>query len=207
MPLYRALCRTACVGPWLEVCHAMEATDIALADLRFSDRRKSANQLTTVYSLSNFMRYCFSALRNLCGCTREGEHFIIPLQKKRDKMKQSEVRPPAVIGNSERTYVSALRLHLGASILRNLVWLMTGDGSDFDQTIFIATPGLGSGHVRCAVCLPASKQYTTDGHLLPLLLVMEGGGFILGQPEDGQKHCRKLADEVSGTNLLASLPR
>ena len=30
----------------------------------------------------------------------------------------------------------------------------------------------------------------------PLLLVFEGGGFILGQPEDGQKQDRRLADEV-----------
>jgi hypothetical protein len=26
--------------------------------------------------------------------------------------------------------------------------------------------------------------------------VFEGGGFILGQPEDGQQHDRRLSDEV-----------
>lgn len=78
---------------------------------------------------------------------------------------------------------------------------MSGDGSAFDQVFFIPTPGLGTGQVRCAVCLPNNKQATTDGKLCPLLLVMEGGGFVLGQPEDGQSRCRRLADEVRRTCL------
>lgn len=74
---------------------------------------------------------------------------------------------------------------------------MSGDGSDFDKIICVDTPGLGSGQVRCAVCLPPVFGLPCENQLRPLLLVFEGGGFILGQPEDGQLHDRRLANEVS----------
>lgn len=81
-----------------------------------------------------------------------------------------------------------------ASLLRTWVWWLSGDGSDFDETVYVDTPGLGSGRVRCAICYPAGDTFA--GRLRPLLLVFEGGGFILGQPEDGQRQDRMLADAV-----------
>lgn len=106
---------------------------------------------------------------------------------------------PTVVHGPQRPLLSALRLHAGAAVLRNLVWLATGDGSDFDDTLSVPTDGLGSGRVRCAICHPrGTHPASPPGRPRPLLLVLEGGGFVLGQPEDGQKHCRRLADEASG---------
>ena len=84
--------------------------------------------------------------------------------------------------------------------LRRLVATFSGDGKAFDQVIKIPTPGLGDGNVSASVCLPQSKN--PAGGRLPCVLVLEGGGFILGEPNDGQDMCREMADEV-GSNMEA----
>jgi len=92
--------------------------------------------------------------------------------------------------------LTGLRLHVGAAILRNLVWLMTGNGQDYDEKFYVPTPGLGAGRVRCAACRPSKAATASKEEPLPLVLVLQGGGFVLGQPEDGQKHDRRISDEV-----------
>lgn len=112
-------------------------------------------------------------------------------------MVQETVPEPKVVDRSSRTILDALYVHVGASALRNFVWLMSGDGKDFDDFINIKTPGLGSGQVRVAICRPHSTQSSQVDEPRPLVLVLEGGGFVLGQPEDGQKHDRKIAEQVN----------
>jgi len=106
-------------------------------------------------------------------------------------MKQSAVTAPLV--TSGPGLFAAFRIHVLASLFRNYVWWLSGNGSDFDEVVYVDTPGLGSGRVRCAICYPAND---TSLKSCPLLLVFEGGGFILGQPEDGQRQDRRLADEL-----------
>ena len=92
------------------------------------------------------------------------------------------------------TTFDRLKIHVVAYVLRLYVWYISGDGVDFDRVTTIETPGLGSGQARCAICLPRSSVVASEAK--PLILVFEGGGFILGQPEDGQQHDRRLSDEV-----------
>lgn len=110
---------------------------------------------------------------------------------------QVEIPEPVVVTGPRRKILTDVYLHAGAAVLRNLVWYLTaGDGKDFDRITSVVTPGLGTGHVRIAICKPHPVGAATESDTKPLLLVLEGGGFILGQPEDGQKHDRRLADEV-----------
>lgn len=112
-------------------------------------------------------------------------------------MKQSDISAPVVTQGPDRPFWATLRLHVGSLILRNLVWLLTGDGNDYDEILYVPTPGLGDGRVRCVVCRPSRSAGVSKGGQAPLVLVLQGGGFILGQPEDGQKHDRKISDEVT----------
>ena len=112
-------------------------------------------------------------------------------------MEQINVAAPRVTSDSTSTWITGfatLRIHIIAYVLRLYVWYISGDGADFDRITTVDTPGLGSGQVRCAICLPRSPNLANQAQ--PLILVFEGGGFILGQPEDGQKHDRRLSDEV-----------
>jgi hypothetical protein len=109
-------------------------------------------------------------------------------------MKQADISIPKVVSGPSLPLLAGVKLHTLAFILRTCVWCISGDGSKFDRVIYVSTPGLGTGRVRCAVCLPEDPHRRVGS--LPLLLCFEGGGFILGQPEDGQEHCRRLADEV-----------
>lgn len=111
-------------------------------------------------------------------------------------MKQSEVAAPVVVSGPWRPILTGLRLHVGAAVLRNLVWLMSGNGQDYDENFYVPTPNLGTGRVRCAACRPSRVSSTSREEPLPLVLVLQGGGFVLGQPEDGQKHDRRISDEV-----------
>jgi len=112
-------------------------------------------------------------------------------------MEQSKVAAPRIISDSTSTLITGfdrLRIQVIAYVLRLYVWYISGDGADFDRITTVETPGLGSGQVRCAICLPRSSVLANEAK--PLILVFEGGGFILGQPEDGQQHDRRLSDEV-----------
>lgn len=108
-------------------------------------------------------------------------------------MDQSAILPPKVTSGHGYSWPYTLYLYAAAVILRNVVSYMTA-GEKFDREISIGTPGLGAGKVRCCVCVPAE-----DGSELapkPLTIVLEGGGFVLGEPKDGWRNDRKLADEV-----------
>jgi hypothetical protein len=112
-------------------------------------------------------------------------------------MKQSNVAAPRVLTDPSSNWITTfdrLKIRAIAFVLRLYVWYTSGDGADFDRVTTIETPGLGSGQARCAICLPRSSVVASEAK--PLILVFEGGGFILGQPEDGQQHDRRLSDEV-----------
>lgn len=81
---------------------------------------------------------------------------------------------------------------------------MTGSGKDFNRVVVIQTPGLGQGNVRCALSFPTSVDLGDQPSNLPgfpLVVVLEGGGFVLGQPEDGERNDRLVADKVSRMSL------
>ncbi|OJJ01770.1 hypothetical protein ASPVEDRAFT_83298 [Aspergillus versicolor CBS 583.65] len=71
---------------------------------------------------------------------------------------------------------------------------LSGTGDLFDKSLYVSTPGLGEGHVQVSVCVPNGPS-ASDGPK-PLVLVMEGGGFVLGQPNDGEHVVRSLSDTV-----------
>lgn len=112
-------------------------------------------------------------------------------------MELSDIPTPAVTRGPGWPILTATRIAVGAAFFRTMVWLMTGDGKDYDDFVEVPTPGLGVGRVRCAVCLPPKADQASKELQAPLVLVLQGGGFVLGQPEDGQQHDRKIADEVS----------
>lgn len=116
-------------------------------------------------------------------------------------MDPSEIPHPQVIGGKGYGWLYALYLHLGAAILRTVVWSMTGTGKDFDRVVMIQTPGLGQGKVRCALSFPVSVDIGDQPSEIlsqyPLVLVLEGGGFVVGQPEDGEQNNRLFATKVS----------
>jgi acetyl esterase len=76
--------------------------------------------------------------------------------------------------------------------------MLTGPYGIFDQTLSVETPGLGEGHVHISVCLPRAASVATEleREARPLILVIEGGGFVLGQPSDGGHIDRMLCDRV-----------
>ncbi|KAK2811310.1 hypothetical protein FQN50_002186 [Emmonsiellopsis sp. PD_5] len=98
-------------------------------------------------------------------------------------------------------------LHMGAVLFRLLVRAVSpGTGKLFDKWVTVDTPGLGEGKVQCALCFPRSSGEQAVGDRngdskatlpLPLLLVADGGGFISGQPKDGEKGDRLLADKTN----------
>jgi hypothetical protein len=77
---------------------------------------------------------------------------------------------------------------------------MSGTNDGFDLEVEVPTEGLGAGSVTCNVWLPDLLSRPSEGS--PLILIMEGGGFILGHPKDGRKNNRRLAQEVRGCFLL-----
>lgn len=89
-------------------------------------------------------------------------------------------------------------IHTMSWVLRKGLATMTGNGALFDKQLTVPTPGLGEGHVRISVCLPRSKDPANEQQRapMPVILVAEGGGFVLGQPSDGEDIDRMLSDEV-----------
>lgn len=88
-------------------------------------------------------------------------------------------------------------LHSVSWLLRKSVAAMTGTGDLFDKQFTVPTPGLGEGKVRISVCLPKTPLIREQGcSPVPVVLVAEGGGFVLGQPSDGEHIDRMLSDEV-----------
>ncbi|KAK2733131.1 hypothetical protein FQN55_003745 [Onygenales sp. PD_40] len=114
-------------------------------------------------------------------------------------MESSQIPEPQISHGEGYPWYHALYLHVGAGLLRNIVWSISGSGKEFDKYVTIETPGLGTGRVRCAICLPRSTenhQQVNANPKFPLTLVIEGGGFVLGQPEDGEQNDRLISDKT-----------
>ncbi|EAU29273.1 predicted protein [Aspergillus terreus NIH2624] len=126
-------------------------------------------------------------------------------------MSPSEIPQPLITSGRGYGWLYALYLHIGAGILRTVVWLMTSTGKDFDRVVTIQTPGLGPGKVRCALSFPASPdpsdQPSENLGRFPLVIVLEGGGFVLGQPEDGERNDRLVATKEEETSPDKTLIR
>ncbi|PGH14608.1 hypothetical protein AJ79_02943 [Helicocarpus griseus UAMH5409] len=127
-------------------------------------------------------------------------------------MESSKIPEPRVSKGKGYPWYHAVYLHLGAGILRNIVWSISGSGTNFDKYVTIETPGLGTGRVRCAVCLPRSpgNQQPNTKPKLPLVLVIEGGGFVLGHPENGEHNDRLVSDKTQSVVIsvdYAKAPR
>lgn len=94
-------------------------------------------------------------------------------------------------------FVYTCYLHSISWLLRKSVAAVTGTGDLFDKQVTVPTPGLGEGNVRISVCLPKTPLVREqDSSPIPFILVAEGGGFVLGQPSDGEHIDRMLSDEV-----------
>ena len=114
---------------------------------------------------------------------------------------QSNIPAPEVQDIKGYGLAYSTYLHSTAWLLRKAVQQFSGNGATIDKFIQVITPGLGEGHVRVAVCLPKGySESDAERRPLPLLLVAEGGGFVLGQPTDGEHIIRPLSDDV-GRNL------
>ncbi|KAH8901735.1 alpha/beta-hydrolase [Thozetella sp. PMI_491] len=99
-------------------------------------------------------------------------------------MKPGDIPLPVVTSGASYSAFYGLYLHSIAWLLRKLVAAMSGNGSNFDQQVEIATPDLGEGNIRLSICLPSTSR--GQGEERPCILIFEGGGFILGQPNDGE---------------------
>lgn len=112
-------------------------------------------------------------------------------------MDQTEIQPPTITDGSRYSFLYAMYLHMVAALLRHIVSYISGPHDGFDRDLVIHTPGLGSGNVRISVCLPPHRNdKTAVNNPKPLVLVLEGGGFVMGQPKDGKKNDRLIANEV-----------
>lgn len=119
-------------------------------------------------------------------------------------MDQNTIKPPVVTTAAGYSLPYTLYLHSTAWLLRNLVALMSGTGDLFDKNLYVDTPGLGEGHVKVSICIPNGPS-AREGPK-PLVLVMEGGGFVLGQPSDGEHIVRPLSDTVCSHFLILKIP-
>ncbi|KAG4277677.1 hypothetical protein FPRO04_14055 [Fusarium proliferatum] len=109
-------------------------------------------------------------------------------------MNQDSIRPPGINQGSGYSSLYTVYLHCMAWALRMAVASMTGTGKLYDRPISVPTPEIGEGKVNVSACIP--KDLNASQISLPLLLVIQGGGFILGQPTDGEHIDRNLCDKV-----------
>ncbi|PNP78656.1 hypothetical protein FNYG_08002 [Fusarium nygamai] len=107
---------------------------------------------------------------------------------------QSRVRLPTVKDGDEWPFLFRIYLNCITWTLRKLVSFSTGPNEGHDLEVKVSTPGLGAGHVFCNVWLPQSTGETQAKH--PLVLVLEGGGFVLGHPKDGRLNNRRIVDQT-----------
>ncbi|KAJ4212363.1 hypothetical protein NW759_011751 [Fusarium solani] len=123
-------------------------------------------------------------------------------------MHQDSISSPKITNGPGHSTPYACYLHAMAWVLRRAVAYMTGSGELFDKLTTVTTPGLGEGRVNISVCIPRLAGTTQSLH--PLVLVAEGGGFILGQPSDGEHIDRSLCDKVGAVIIsvnYAKAPR
>ncbi|PNH65339.1 hypothetical protein VD0001_g8532 [Verticillium dahliae] len=111
-------------------------------------------------------------------------------------MKQDDIQPPRVTSGPGYPEAFAAQLETELSALRELIARQSSDGHLFDKRVAVDTPGLGEGHVKCSVCLPKAPGPTPGFPApLPLIILLEGGGFALGQPSDGEANARFMSDK------------
>ncbi|KAF5964357.1 hypothetical protein FBULB1_12830 [Fusarium bulbicola] len=121
---------------------------------------------------------------------------------------QRRVSIPTVKDGDEWPFLFRIYLNCITWTLRKLVSFLTGPHEGHDREVKISTPGLGAGHVVCNVWLPRSTHETQTKH--PLVLVLEGGGFVLGHPKDGRLSNRQIVDQTGATVMsvnYAKAPR
>jgi acetyl esterase len=124
------------------------------------------------------------------------------------QMDPSKIQVPKVTDGARYSLLYALYLHSTAALLRTAVSYFNGAHTGFDKDLVLKTPGLGNGTVSVSVCLPpqcerkSAREIQTSS---PLVLVIEGGGFVLGQPKDGRKNDRLIANKVFSI-LINSAP-
>ncbi|KPI42875.1 Carboxylesterase NlhH [Cyphellophora attinorum] len=112
-------------------------------------------------------------------------------------MNQTEVHRPKIADGIRYPWYYAIYLHTTAAVLRSIVSYISGRHEGFDMDLVVETPGLGAGTAKISVCLPPAADDRESGTTpKPLLLVAEGGGFVLGQPKDGRHIDRMISDET-----------
>jgi hypothetical protein len=109
-------------------------------------------------------------------------------------MTPTEQRVPEVTTGTGYGRLYALYLHTSSWVLRQAVAAQTSSGALFDKVLTVETAGLGEGRVKISVCLPPNEGDNRSPK--PLLLVAEGGGFVLGQPANGEHIDRSISDKV-----------
>jgi hypothetical protein len=109
-------------------------------------------------------------------------------------MEQSAIPSPRFSSGPGYSIFYQAFLHVGGGLLRKTVSHLTGAEQTRQRKLVIKTPSIGAGTANISVWTPAG--YSDSHNALPLVLVLEGGGFILGQPKDGQRNNCKIADEV-----------
>lgn len=110
-------------------------------------------------------------------------------------MEQEGISPPRVTKSKGYGFFYDAYLSPLAFILRNAMSYMSGANERHNLVVDVLTKGLGSGSVICNIWLP--KFYTPKAQGYAMVLVLEGGGFVIGQPKDGRANNRLLADEVN----------
>ncbi|THV47597.1 hypothetical protein BGAL_0300g00030 [Botrytis galanthina] len=99
---------------------------------------------------------------------------------------QSRVSIPTEKDGQEWPFLFRIYLNCVTWTMRKLVSFLTGPNEVHDLEVKVSTPGLGAGYVICNVWLPRPTDDIQPKH--PLVLVLEGGGFVLGHPKDGRDY-------------------
>ncbi|CZR43811.1 uncharacterized protein FPRO_07272 [Fusarium proliferatum ET1] len=107
---------------------------------------------------------------------------------------QSRVSIPTVTDGQEWPFPYRIYLNCVTWTLRKLVSFLTGPNEGHDREVKISTPGLGAGYVICNVWLPSPTDDVQFKY--PLVLVLEGGGFVLGHPKDGRLNNRRIVEQT-----------
>ncbi|KAI1843414.1 hypothetical protein JX265_013296 [Neoarthrinium moseri] len=121
-------------------------------------------------------------------------------------MEQDQIQIPRITHGRSYPWYYVLYLQIGSWVMRQLVHQLSGNGRRFSQRITVASPGLGHGSVACSVCLPRGDYQEP----LPVVIVMEGGGFVLGEPNDGEQQSRMISDQAKAVVIsvdYAKAPR
>lgn len=110
-------------------------------------------------------------------------------------MLQHTISVPEVTSGLGYGFLYSSYLHSVTWILRKAVHSMSGTGDLFDHVITVDTPGIGNGSVDVSICVPRIVTGRPNS-AISLILIAEGGGFVLGEPTDGEHIARATSDQV-----------